>query len=1216
MTCGQCGHENPAAQKFCGDCGARLTVACPACQAANPPANKFCGECGARLVADARAPDERSITTAAPRSVAPAAAPVTSGADRFASPDSYTPKHLAEKILTSRSAIEGERKQVTVMFTDVSGFTAMSERLDPEDVHAIMNRAFEVILDAVHAREGTINQFLGDGVMALFGAPIAHEDHAQRALSAALAIQRALEPLRDEVRAIHGVDFRMRVGINTGPVVVGAIGKDLRMDYTAVGDTTNLAARLLALAQPGQIVVSRRTQHRRDRWFVFEDLGEFQVKGKSEPVAAYALTGEARSRTWLESSSERRLTPLVGRAQELSLLDAAWEQARTGKGASVCVEGEPGVGKSRLIYEFMRGLDGTGAVLLEAACPSYGRSIPFRPLMEMLREYLRLSENSTADAVRAGIAEGLDGVDLPSDERTVLLAHFLGVSAPAEFLNRLSGAELKERTFGALEELFLRASRVAPMVLLIENVHWADQSSADFIARLAQRLPGHRILLLLSTRPGYVPWLNFPGLEKIVLDSLPGTDVERMVPALLGVGAVSGELLTLLADKGEGNPLYVEEIVHELQETGGIVLENDEARLRSSNIRVPATIHDIIAARVDRLDEPLKLNLQGAAVVGRRFGVSLLSRVVQLGPDDVSRDLRELHGLDFVFPASADPELMYSFKHALTQDVVYNGLLERRRRLYHAAAGRGLEQLYRNRLDEVVELLAYHFAASAEDEKAVDYALLAAEKAQRRWANSEALVQFESALSRLETMPDTPANRVRRIDAVVKQAEVRFALGRHAEHVEALDKIRDVVEASADPARRASWYYWAGFLRSLIGGRPDIPIAYCREAQAIADASGIEDIRAFAECCLAHVLMVAGDLRGAIEAGERALATFEARGNIWWACRALWALSPVANAIGEWERGLDYCRRALEHGQAVDDLRLKVVGWWRTGSTHIQRGDAAPGLRCCAEALSLAPIPFDAAMITAVRGYGLLKSGDLTAGAADLADAVSWFDRSRLPYTRSLFALWLGEAQLALGQRPAARDTLLAVLATARENGYRHLEGVAERLVAEALEPEDPEADEHLRAALRILEEIDARNDFAKAVVAQAGRLLWTGDVDGATTRLERALAIFRDLGTPGLPIATALLTVSQIWAAERVPLCVVVQSSRHYVHAVLRRFLSGCRDIDVVLDRRRETAARYEADERRSDDDARDRELRERGYVVVPVSRSERAGEVATPGE
>src|SRR5437899_9796918 len=350
MRCPQCAHENPQGVKFCGQCGARLQALCPACGVSNPPANKFCGECGAPMTAAAPAP--------APTA---AAAPA-----RYASPESYTPKHLAEKILTSKGALEGERKSVTVMFSDVSGFTAMSERLDPEEVHAIMDRAFEVSLSEVDRYEGTINQFLGDGVMALFGAPIAHEDHAHRALSAALAIQRELKPLADDVRRMHGIEFRMRMGVNTGLVVVGAIGKDLRMDYTAVGDTTNLAARLIGIAQPGQIVVSLRAPPLRDGFFVFEDLGEFQVKGKTEPVRAYALISEIHGRTRLEVSKERGLTPLVGRDRELASLAEIHRRAAGGQGAIAMLVGEPGVGKSRLLYEFFHRLHGDRAIVLKS----------------------------------------------------------------------------------------------------------------------------------------------------------------------------------------------------------------------------------------------------------------------------------------------------------------------------------------------------------------------------------------------------------------------------------------------------------------------------------------------------------------------------------------------------------------------------------------------------------------------------------------------------------------------------------------------------------------------------------------------------------------------------------------------------------------------------------------------------------------------------------
>jgi class 3 adenylate cyclase/tetratricopeptide (TPR) repeat protein len=1090
MRCPQCQFENRDDIRFCEECGAKLRQACPACGSATPPGRKFCGNCG------------QALTAAAPP------------APKFATPQAYTPKHLAEKILTSKNSIEGERKNVTVMFADVCGFTVMSERLDPEEIHAIMDRAFEVILEAVHRYEGTINQFLGDGVMALFGAPIAHEDHAHRALSAALAIQEGLTPLGEDVLRTHGVEFRVRMGINTGLVVVGAIGKDLRMDYTAVGDTTNLAARLLSLAQPGQIVVSRRTQHLREGYFVFEELGEFQVKGKTEPVRAYALMDEIRGRTRLEVSKERGLTPRFGRERELTRLMDAYRRAAEGGGAMVLIAGDPGIGKSRLLYEFSRTLDGSGVIELEANCLSQTRSMPYHPISELVRRYLEVSDGMTTEAIRARVAQRLQSLDLDGEEARGLLAHFLGISASSDFLSRL-GPQLKERTFRLLREMFLRVSESAPVVLIVENVHWIDASSGEFLGDLASVIPGHRILSLLSARRGIsASWLKAPLVETIALDGLEAEQVCAMVSTLLGVEKVSSKLLTVLLEKSEGNPLYVEEILRQLQETHGIAVEDGEAGLRGDDVTVPATIHDIIAARLDRLAEPVKHTLQVAAVVGRQFALPLLSRVV--GTNGALLDhLRDLQSLGLVFLSKPGPERLYSFKHALTQDVAYTSLLERRRAAYHAAVGLGLEELYAGRTEEMVELLAYHFGRSGEAEKAVDYTILAAEKAQRRWANTEALAYFEDALKRLAAMPDSQPNRLRRIDAVVKQAEIKFALGQHADHIQALEAIRDIVEEVADPPRRAAWYCWTGFLHSLTGTRPEITIDCCRVASAIAEAEGLDEIVALAESCLAQVHVVAGDLRKAVAAGERALTIFEARGNVWWACRTLWHLCSATSHLGEWERSLEYCRLALEHGQAVNDRRLKVVACWRTGWAHIQRGDLDTGLRYCEEALALSPIPFDAAMVKAAQGYGLVKAGEAIAGTTKLAEAVVWFDQSKIRYTRSWFAIWLGEGYLRQGDALQARTILEDVLATSREVGYRHLEGVAERLLGESLVSEDPAGGaSHLEAASQILEEVGAQNELAKALAARAGLQQAAGDLAGARHFLALALTIFERLGT------------------------------------------------------------------------------------------------------
>jgi tetratricopeptide (TPR) repeat protein len=504
-----------------------------------------------------------------------------------------------------------------------------------------------------------------------------------------------------------------------------------------------------------------------------------------------------------------------------------------------------------------------------------------------------------------------------------------------------------------------------------------------------------------------------------------------------------------------------------------------------------------------------------ASVIGKDVPFTLLQAFTKLPEEALRHGLMRLQGTAFLYEASLFPELEYTFKHALLHEVAYKSLLEQHRRVYHAVVGYHLETLYAGRTDGILELLAHHFGRSAEDEKAVDYALLAAEKIQQRWASTALLAHLEAALKRLQTMPDTPENRLRRIDAVLKQSEAKFALGRHAEHIAALEGIRTVVHEAADARRHATWYYWMGFLHSLTGSRPDVAIAYCREAVAVADTGGFDDLQAIAESCLVQAHVCAGELEEAIAVGERALATFEARGYVWWACRTLWHLITAANALGEWRRGLEYCHRALEHGQSIDDPRLRVVGWWRTGSTHIQRGDPEIGLQCCDQALALSPIPFDTAMIKAVHGHGLVKIGKVEAGIAELTAAVAWFEQSRLHYTRLVFALRLGEAYLRQGERAQARARFEEVLTTSQEAGYRHLVGVAERFLGETLMHQEPVAAEaHLTAAVQLLEEIGARNELAKALVAQAHLRRVADDLAGTRGLLNRALDLFEMLGT------------------------------------------------------------------------------------------------------
>jgi predicted ATPase/class 3 adenylate cyclase len=1167
MQCPQCRHVNPSGTKFCGECGTKLQALCPACQTANPPTNKFCSECGQRLGQPAAAP----AVTAAPPPAAPSAA-------RFASPEAYTPKHLAEKILTSRGAIEGERKIVTVMFSDVSGFTAISEKLDPEDVHAIMDRAFEVILNAVHAYEGTVNQFLGDGVMALFGAPIAHEDHAQRALSSALAIQEGLKPLAEAVKRAHGVDFRMRMGINTGPVVVGAIGRDLRMDYTAVGDTTNLAARLLAIAKPGQIVTSRRTQNLRDRFFVFEDLGDFEVKGKSEPVRAYAVNRELSGRTRLEVSKDRGLTPLAGRDRELGLLTDIHRRAMDRQGAIALLMGDPGVGKSRLLYEFLRRVETETVQVLEATCASYGRSMAYRAIVDLVRRGLGLYEGIAGDEIRDRVAKQHQFLGLDGEERSILLAHFLGASAPPEFLNRLSAPQLKEQTFGVVRDLFLRMSEMEPLILIVENMHWIDTASDELLAQLAKTLPGHRVLLVLTARPGHTAtWLTPPLVDAVTVEGLGASDVRGMVRALLTVEEVSEPLFKFLAERSEGNPLYVEEILRQLQETGGLTIEGDEARLSRADVTVPATIHDIIAARVDRLGEGLKQTLQGAAVVGRRFGVSLVSRVLELDRKEVAGHLRELHGLDFVFPSAEEPEPMYSFKHALTQDVVYAGVLERRRRTYHTSAGVGLEELFSANLDDVVELVAYHFGRGHVWDKAAMYLRRSAVKAQARSAHREALTSLEDALQALRHLPETPETREQEIDVRIDLRGSLYPLG---EFDKMLGYLREAEQMAAaiDDSRRLGLVsiHTAEYFRQT--GR--FAQARSLAEQALAEGNKLKNqpLQLYASHYLGLACHALGEYRRAAEVLKAVTESPEAEWRTgafggmvigsWTAFQSItlaW-LARCQAEIGDFDESVEAGARAVSLAEKLGSPYHLAAAFIGLGYSHLVRGslDAAGAALERASAIATeAKIALFRPQAARLLGATHLLAGRIDEGFALVRAAADEVESKKLLMQQAVVLALLGEACVFTGRADEASAAAQRALSLAQERGQRGDVASALYVLAEAGArgaDDKSKAEQHYLATIALTGELGMLPMLARSHLGLGRLYLGAGSRDRAEDHL---LTAMRQFIRSDMPFWVRHATSSLAQLGEMV----IVSSDYHGLCQALGRVLSSADPLRVVID-------------------------------------------------
>jgi class 3 adenylate cyclase len=618
-----------------------------------------------------------------------------SGAIDYSKPESYTPKSLADKILTTRGSVEGERKLVTVFFADVADYSSMSEKLNLEEVHQIVDGCFKILMDEVHKYEGTITQFTGDGAMALFGAPIAHEDHAQRACRSALDIQRAMEEYGEKIGKDYGLDFRLRIGLNSGSVIVGSIGDDLRMHYTAIGDTVNIASRMEGLAKPGSVLVSRDTHRLAVDFFHFEPLGRVAVKGKEEMQEAYELISPSGVETRFAASVVRGLTRFIGRRNSMAALMEAYGKVRDGSGQVVGIVGEAGVGKSRLVLEFRGRLSQEEFAYLEGRCIHFGGAMAYLPILDILRLYFEIKEGEQELLIKRKMKERVRKLEEKLQGNLSPLQDLLSLKVEDEQYLKLEPKQRRERIFEALRDLFMCLSQESILILTVEDLHWIDKTSEEFLNYLIGWLANARILLIFLHRPEYThQWGSKSYFNRIGLTQLTLKSRAELVQAILEGGEVAPELRDLILNRAGGNPLFMEELTHTLLENGSIQMRDHQYVLvqRPSELQVPETIQGIIAARMDRLEENLKRIMQVASVIGREFAFRILQAISGMR-EELKVQLLNLQGLEFIYEKRLFPELEYIFKHALIQEVAYNSLLLKRRKEIHERIGRAIEEL-------------------------------------------------------------------------------------------------------------------------------------------------------------------------------------------------------------------------------------------------------------------------------------------------------------------------------------------------------------------------------------------------------------------------------------------------------------------------------------------------------------------------------------------
>jgi class 3 adenylate cyclase/tetratricopeptide (TPR) repeat protein len=1123
MRCPSCGFENPDGLKFCNDCGTPLLGRCAQCGFANQPQAKFCGDCGAALAPPARA------------STAPSLAP------RPQPPLTYTPGHLAEKILTSKAALEGERKQVTVLFADLKGSTELIRDLDPETAQQLLDPALQHMMAAVHRYEGTVNQVMGDGIMALFGAPIAHEDHAVRACYAALAMQAALRRYSDEVRRTHGLPVDFRVGLNSGEVVVRGISNDLHMDYSAIGQTVHLAARMEQLAAPGSIRLTADVLRLVAGLVQAKALGPVPVKGLVDPVEVFELVGTTPIRLRLQATATRGLTPFMGRAPELAGLGDALAQAGAGRGQVVAVVGEPGVGKSRLVYEFLHLPHTQGWLLLESASASYGKPTPYFPVIELLKRYAHIEERDDPQAVRAKITGRVRSLDEAlQDTVPALLALLDALPAESPF-RHLDPPQRRQRTLAALKRLLLRESQRQPLLVVVEDLHWIDTETQALLDSLIESLPTARLLLLVNYRPEYQHgWGGKTYYTQLRLDPLPPASADEFLRGLLGDDPGLASLTRFLITRTEGNPFFLEESVRILVETGALSGAPGAYRLGTplNRPQVPATVQAVLAARIDQLPPEAKRLLQTAAVIGTDVPVPLLQAIADLPEAALRQGLARLQAAEFLYETRLFPEYGYTFTHALTHEVVYGSLLQERRRVLHARIVEALEALVGERVAEQVERLAHHAVRGEVWDKALVYCRQAGEKAMARSAYREAVGAFEQALNALSHLPETRATREQAIDLRLALRTALLPSGDLGPILALLREAESLAEALDDPRRRAQVALLLARHFDFMGAY-DQAIASAQRALALATAAEEVVLQALANQRLGTNYHSQGAYHRAIDALRQTVAALEGAGRhepfgrVVLPAVASRALLAWCHAeLGGFPEGRAFGEEGLRMAEAVAHAPSRMVASGWTGLLSLRQGDLPRALPLLERAVSLcqeADLPSYFPWMAAPLGAAYTLAGRVADAVSLLTQAMEHAVASEAGRYQALCQLSLGEAQLRAGRLEEAQALATQGLAYAREHQERGHEAYALRLLADiAARHESPDRDQataHYRQALALTEELGMRPLRAHGHLGLGSLYATTGQRKEARAALTTAIEMYRAMDmTFWLPQAQAAL--------------------------------------------------------------------------------------------
>lgn len=1110
MKCPKCQHENPDDAKFCNECANKLELVCPECGKTNPLGSKFCNECAHNLAIPSpeAPPKELSFD------------------EKIDKIQRYLPKGLTDKILSQRDKIEGERKQVTVMFCDMVGFTALSEKLGPEEAYNVMDQVYQILIHKVHDYEGTVNEMTGDGIMALFGAPIALEDAPQRALRSAMSIHREMIRFNEKVKQEKGglPPIQMRIGIHTGLVVVGTLGNDLRVEFKAVGDTVNLAARMEQLAEPGTTYVTEDTFKLTEGYFRFEALGDKKIKGKKKSLRIYRVISPSTRRTRFDVSAERGLTPLVGRQRELELLLDGYERSMEGRGQAISIISEAGIGKSRLLYEFRKAITNEDVTFLEGRCYSYSRNIAYHPVVDLLKATFDIQDTDTEQEIREKVTKGLQVMKVDEASALPYLLELLSVKESGIDKIPLSPEARKERTIEALKKIVLRGSEIRPLIMATEDLHWMDRSSEDVMKELLESIAGARVFLIFTYRPEFVhTWGSRSYHSQVTLNRLSNRETLTMATHILDVPYIERGLEDLILQKTEGIPFFIEEFIKSLKDLR-IIERKDKTYQLSRDIKklsIPSTIQSVIMARVDALTEGAKEVFRTGSVIESEFSYDLIKSVTGLPEQELLSHLSTLKDSELLYERGIYPQSTYIFRHALTREVVYDSILIKKKKQLHEKIAGTMEEIYKEDICYHYGVLAGHCIASDDYEKGAEYARLEAKRYQKAGSFKDAIEYAKQSVNSREKLPRTEANQKKIIDVRTNLANYHLNLSHNSEAKDAVEPVMDLA-LKLNYRKRLPGIYTAMGLHALwVEEDFAIGIPYINDALKISEESGdflslwfanfqlgiylsyqcefesalshyqkclnlselADDIRgiSFSKASITQVCCMQGNINLACKVGEEASHLAEGSGDV---LSKGWAHSQYGCALyqkGEFDKAEEYLLDGLNYSQKTSQSASEA---WA--------------------ALTLGHLYFEIGVFKSAQDYYI--------------NAINSLERLKL------FPSWANALKTYLARARARTKELDAELHGLFEyfenNKLKVCEGMMARNIGDILLQVD---DEHIADAevwIRKAIEADTRNGtrwyLATDHALYGDWFKKKGNLSSAAEQLTRAVEIFRECGADG----------------------------------------------------------------------------------------------------